>query len=153
MPFGDDHWMRLALAQAEDARALGEVPVGAVVVLDDELLGSSHNQPISTLDPTAHAEVMALRHAARALSNYRLTGATLYVTLEPCAMCVGALVHARIKRLVFGAREPKTGAVVSTLKLLDDGSFNHRVTWEEGVGAAEARELMQTFFAERRARA
>ena len=96
---------------------------------------------------------MALRRAARALSNYRLPGATLYVTLEPCAMCVGALVHARIEHLVFGAREPKAGAVVSTLRLLDDGSFNHRMSWEEGVCATAARDLMQTFFAERRNRA
>ena len=145
--------MALALDQAEAARALGEVPVGAVVVRGEELLGASHNQPIATLDPTAHAEVMALRTAARALSNYRLTGASLYVTLEPCVMCVGALVHARIERLVFGAREPKAGAVVSTRNLLDDGSFNHRVSWAEGVGAAAARDLMQAFFAERRNRA
>lgn len=153
MQSADEHWMAVALEQAQVARGLGEVPVGAAVVLDDELLGASHNQPITNLDPTAHAEVMALRAAARSLSNYRLTGATLYVTLEPCAMCVGALVHARIGRLVFAAREPKAGAVVSTLSLLDDGSFNHQLSWQEGVGADAARDLLKAFFAERRNRA
>jgi tRNA(adenine34) deaminase len=146
-----DHepFMRLALAQAAHARAAGEVPVGAVVVQDGAVVGRGYNQPIATSDPTAHAEVLALREAARAAGNYRLTGALLYVTIEPCLMCVGAIVHARISTVVYGAADPKGGAVRS---LLDPGSLplNHRFEAIEGVLADECRELLQSFFRARR---
>ena len=141
--------MRLALAQAALARAAGEVPVGAVVVQDGAVVGRGHNQPIGTSDPTAHAEVLALREAARAAGNYRLTGAVLYVTVEPCLMCVGAIVHARVATVVYGAADPKGGAVRS---LLDPGTLplNHRFEAIEGVLADECREILQAFFRERR---
>ena len=146
-----DHepFMRLALAQAALARAAGEVPVGAVVVQDGAVVGRGHNQPIGTSDPTAHAEVLALREAARAAGNYRLTGAVLYVTVEPCLMCVGAIVHARVATVVYGAADPKGGAVRS---LLDPGTLplNHRFEVIEGVLADECREVLQAFFRERR---
>jgi len=127
------------------------VPVGAVVVLDGAIVGQGFNRPIRSLDPTAHAEIVALRAAAVQVGNYRLTGATLYVSIEPCAMCAGALVHARIGRLVFGAREPKAGAVVSTARLLEHAAFNHRVEVVEGVLADEAATVLRDFFASRRA--
>lgn len=138
--------MLAALAEARKAMANDEVPIGAVVAIDDRIVSAGFNQPISTVDPTAHAEIQALRAAALAIGNYRLTGATLCVTVEPCAMCVGALVHARIGTLIYGAPEPKTGAVRSTLKLLDDPSWNHRVVVVAGLMADESRELMQEFF-------
>jgi len=143
-------FMRLALEQAELARAAGEVPIGAVVVRDGAVLSRAHNQPIGSADPTAHAEILALRHAARAASNYRLPGATLYVTLEPCLMCVGAIVHARIETVVFGAADPKTGAVRS---LLDPNSLplNHRFAVTAGVLAEECGALLVDFFRARRA--
>lgn len=142
-------FMRLALAQAALARAAGEVPVGAVVVQGGAVMGRGHNQPIGTSDPTAHAEVLALREAARAAGNYRLTGAVLYVTVEPCLMCVGAIVHARVATVVYGAADPKGGAVRS---LLDPGTLplNHRFEAIEGVLADECREVLQAFFRERR---
>lgn len=146
----DDRFMREALAQACVARDSSEVPVGAVVVLGDRVVGRGHNRPIGTIDPTAHAEVEAIRDAARVVGNYRLTGATLYVTLEPCAMCAGAIVHARIGRLVFGATEPKAGAVRSTMRMLEHLSFNHRVEVVTNVLEGECRDLIQSFFAERR---
>jgi len=142
--------MRAALAEARKAAASGEVPIGAVIEIDDVIVGAAFNQPISSVDPTAHAEIVALRAAAQKVGNYRLTGATLCVTVEPCAMCVGALVHARIATLVYGAAEPKTGAVRSTMKLLDDPSWNHRLVVVSGVLADECRELVQGFFKERR---
>jgi tRNA(adenine34) deaminase len=142
--------MKAALEQARAASAAGEVPIGAVVALDGRIIGEGFNQPISSSDPTAHAEVVALRAASRAIGNYRLTDAILCVTVEPCAMCVGALVHARIGTLIFGALEPKTGAVESTLKLLDDPSWNHRVQVVPGVLADECRALLQGFFRDRR---
>ena len=144
--------MRLALAQAALARAAGEVPVGAVVVLDGGVVGRGYNQPVGTSDPTAHAEILALREAARALGNYRLTGATLYVTVEPCLMCVGAIVHARVGTVVYGAPDPKGGAVRS---LLDPSALplNHRFEVVEGVLAEECRQLLQEFFRARRERA
>lgn len=142
--------MRLALALARRAAHEGEVPVGAVVVLDGQIVGQGFNRPIRAHDPTAHAEVVALRSAAAQVGSYRLTGATIYVTIEPCAMCAGALVHARIARLVFGAREPRAGAVVSTLRLLDQPHLNHRVTVVEGVLADESATMLRAFFAERR---
>ncbi|MDP1930897.1 MAG: tRNA adenosine(34) deaminase TadA [Gammaproteobacteria bacterium] len=146
-----EYWMQHTLDLAAHAAAEGEVPVGAVVVSSEgELLGSGFNQPILSHDPTAHAEVMALRAAASKLGNYRLPGCTLYVTIEPCTMCVGAMMHARISHLVFGAPEPRFGAVISGLRLLDEGEFNHRITWEGGVLAERSSELMKIFFRQRR---
>jgi tRNA(adenine34) deaminase len=145
-----DRFMREALAQAERAARAGEVPVGAVVVIDDAIVGVGYNQPIGACDPTAHAEIVALRAAARCVGNYRLTGATLYVTVEPCLMCVGAMVHARIGTLVFGAAEPKAGAVASTQRAFEHPALNHRVEVVSGVLADECRERMQQFFRERR---
>ena len=142
--------MRAALAEARKAGASGEVPIGAVIEIDDVIVGAAFNKPISSVDPTAHAEIVALRAAAQRVGNYRLTGATMCVTVEPCAMCVGALVHARIATLIYGASEPKTGAVRSTMKLLDDPSWNHRLVVVSGVLADECRELVQGFFKERR---
>jgi tRNA(adenine34) deaminase len=147
----DIHWMRRALALAQAAGEAGEVPVGAVLVRSGHLLGEGGNRPLSASDPTAHAEVCALRSAAAAVGNYRLPGSTLYVTVEPCAMCAGALVHARVERLVFAAREPKAGVVLSNLQLLDAPFLNHRVRWEEGPLHDEAAALMQAFFRRRRA--
>ena len=128
----DEYWMHRALELARAGEAAGEVPVGAVLVRDGEALGEGWNAPIGRCDPTAHAEIVALRAAASALSNYRLSGSTLYVTIEPCAMCAGALVHARVARVVFAAREPRAGAVASQLRLLDGDFLNHRVEWCEG---------------------
>lgn len=142
--------MRLALAQAEKAREAGEVPVGAVVVLGDRVIGEGFNQPISSHDPTAHAEVIALRAAARSLGNYRLTGATMYVSVEPCLMCVGAMVHARIGLVVFGAPEPKAGAVQSMTRAHELAGLNHRLDVLGGVLEAESRALLQAFFKDRR---
>jgi tRNA(adenine34) deaminase len=144
--------MRAALAEAHKAMDADEVPIGAVVAVGSEIVAAAFNQPISTVDPTAHAEIQALRAAARKVGNYRLTGATLCVTVEPCAMCVGAIVHARIGTLVYGAPEPKTGAVRSTMTLIDDPSWNHRVTVVAGIMADECRELLQKFFKEKRMR-
>ena len=144
--------MRLALAAARGAAEAGEVPVGAVVVLDGAVIGAGHNQPISSHDPTAHAEIVAMRAAARAVGNYRLTGATLYVTVEPCLMCVGAMVHARIAELVFGATEPKAGAVVSTQRAHEHAALNHRLTVTGDVLAEECSAIMKQFFERRRTR-
>lgn len=146
----DESWMQKALDIARGGERQGEVPVGAIVVRDGELIAEAYNAPISLNDPTAHAEVRALREASRRLGNYRLSGSTLYVTIEPCAMCAGAMVHARIARLVFGAREPRAGAVVSNLGLLDQPFLNHRVVWTEGVYGAACAELMREFFSRRR---
>lgn len=146
----DDHWMQRALALAKQAGEAGEVPVGAVLVRDGLLLGEGWNQPIRAHDPTAHAEIVALRAAAQATANYRLPRSTLYVTIEPCAMCAGALVHARVGRLVFGAREPRAGAVASNACLLEAPFINHRVVWEEGICAVQAASLLQAFFRARR---
>lgn len=148
----DTDFMRLALAQAQRAYAAGEVPVGAVVVIDGAVVASGFNEPIGRLDPSAHAEMVAIRAAAQALGNYRLSGATLYVTVEPCTMCAGLLVHSRIERLVFGATEPKSGAVRSNLQLFDSGPYNHRLEVTGGVLEADCAELMSRFFAERRER-
>lgn len=142
--------MQLALEQARLADAAGEVPIGAIVVLEGQVVASAYNQPIGAVDPTAHAEIVALRRAACAVGNYRLTGAALYVTVEPCLMCVGALVHARVGTVVFGAREPKAGALVSAVQALDIPTLNHRFAIVEGVLAEECRELVQAFFRERR---
>lgn len=143
--------MREALAEAQWAGGAAEVPVGAVVVLDGQIIGRGGNQPISLSDPTAHAEIVALRDAARRIGNYRLPGTTLYVTVEPCLMCVGAMIHARVDTLVFGAPELKAGAVESTQRAHEHPALNHLLTVVSGVLASEARALMQQFFRERRA--
>ena len=147
----DDHsYMAMALALAREAEDTGEVPVGAVVVLHDRVIGRGRNSPIERSDPTAHAEILAMREASAAIGNYRLEGATLYVTLEPCVMCAGALVTARINRLVFGARDLRFGGVRSKFQLADSELLNHRLSIEEGVLGAECAELMQKFFGPRR---
>jgi tRNA(adenine34) deaminase len=146
----DEHWMAEALAMAARADAAGEVPVGAVVVLDGAVIGRGWNRPISGHDPTAHAEIMALREAAAAIGNYRLVGADLYVTIEPCTMCAGAVVHARIRRLVFGATEPKSGAVISNGQLLQQAWLNHGVDVVGGVSAQACSERISDFFRRRR---
>lgn len=145
-----EKWMRRALALADRAEAEGEVPIGAVLVRDESVLGEGWNAVISRCDPTAHAEVMALRDAARVENNYRLPGSTLYVTLEPCTMCAGALIHARVQRVVFAAREPRAGVVCSTCSMLDEPRYNHRVLWREGVLAQESSQRLQAFFRARR---
>lgn len=146
----DAGFMRGALELARRGYAQGEVPVGAVVVLNGAVIGEGFNQPITTCDPTAHAEVVAIRAAARRLGNYRLTGASLFVTIEPCIMCVGAMVHARIGRLVYGAKEPKAGAVESTQRAHEHPALNHRLDVVGGVLEEECRSLMQAFFQVRR---
>jgi len=142
--------MHLAIEQARAAALRGEVPIGALVVLDDRILSTAGNRTITDCDPTAHAEIVALREAAIAISNYRLTGAALYVTIEPCAMCAGALVQARIARLIYGADEPKGGAIRSCMQVLDVPALNHRVSVTQGVLAEESVALLQSFFADRR---
>jgi len=145
-----EDWMREALQLADQAKKLGEVPVGALLVLDGEIIGRGYNQPIVSSDPTAHAEIVALRDAATKTGNYRLPGSTLVVTVEPCTMCAGALIHARVQQLVFGAREPRAGAVRSSAAVLDNPTLNHRVEVIEGVMAAECSDLMTDFFSARR---
>jgi len=147
----DDELMSAALDEARRARDAGEVPIGAVVALDGEIVGRGFNQPISSGDPTAHAEIVAIRDAAARVGNYRLTGATLCVTIEPCLMCVGALVHARIGTLVFGAPEPKSGAVTSTVRGGELPGHNHRFDIVSGVREDDCREMLQAFFRHRRA--
>jgi tRNA(adenine34) deaminase len=146
----DEAFMHAALELAVEAGRRSEVPVGAVVVLDGAVVGEGFNQPISTHDPTAHAEIQALRAAGRRVGNYRLTGATLYVTVEPCQMCVGAMVHARIAAVVYGTREPKAGAIESAMRAHEHPSLNHRMTARGGVLEDECRALIQEFFRERR---
>ena len=148
----DEDFMRAALEQASAAGACDEVPVGAVVVLEGAIVGRGFNQPIGRHDPTAHAEVMALRDAAARLGNYRLPGCELYVTLEPCAMCSGAIMHARIARVVFGARDPKTGVAGSVLDLFAEPRLNHHATVEGGLLADECGSMLSRFFAARRGR-
>lgn len=150
IPANDDMFMELALSEARAARAAGEVPVGAVITCGNDILATAHNLPITLHDPSAHAEITAIRAAAQVMANYRLVGTTLYVTLEPCVMCCGAIVQARIGRLVFGARDAKGGAVVSCYHLLDDEKLNHRVTITEGVRADACAEIMSGFFREKR---
>jgi tRNA(adenine34) deaminase len=147
---GDDAFMQLALEQARMAAAAGEVPVGAVLVIGEAVVGSAYNQPIGSVDPTAHAEILVLRAGAKAIANYRLVDSTLYVTVEPCLMCVGALVHARVRRVVYGAAEPKTGALVSTVAGLALPGLNHTFEVVGGVCEEECRALMQEFFRARR---
>jgi tRNA(adenine34) deaminase len=149
----DENWMRYALQLAQQAALQGEVPVGAVLVQDDNILGEGWNQPISLNDPSAHAEMLAMRAAGQTAANYRLPNTTLYVTLEPCSMCAGAMIHARIARVVFGAYDPKTGAAGSLFSVLNDPRHNHQVQISGGVLAEECAELLRTFFRERRLRA
>ncbi len=144
----DECWMQQALAQAERAQQCGEVPVGAVLLRGDELIAAVHNQPIASCDPSAHAEVAVLRLAARAQNNYRLPNTTLYVTLEPCMMCLGAIMHARIQRLVFAANEPRAGVLISRVLALD--FFNHHLQVTSGVLAAESSDLLRQFFQQKR---
>lgn len=146
----DSIYMQQAISQAHNAWALGEVPVGAIVVKDGEIIATGFNQPIGTHDPTAHAEIMALRAAATILGNYRLPGCELYVTLEPCAMCSGAMMHARLARIVFGAHDPKTGACGSIVNLFEQEKLNHHTEVVGGVLAEECGALLKDFFAERR---
>jgi len=146
----DQYWMQQALALARQAADRGEVPVGALVVRDNQLLGEGYNQPIIASDPSAHAEIVAMRSAAQAERNYRLSGSTLYVTLEPCTMCFGAMIHARIGRLVYGASEPRAGVCESQLQLPSVDFYNHRMGVEGGVLAEESALLLKGFFAERR---
>lgn len=146
----DALFMRMALDQARNAWTLGEVPVGAVLVCDGQVIATGFNQPIGNHDPTAHAEIMALRAAAAIVGNYRLPGCELYVTLEPCAMCAGAMMHARLARVIFGARDPKTGACGSIVNLFEETRLNHHTALTGGVLADECGDLLRQFFAERR---
>jgi tRNA(adenine34) deaminase len=146
----DSDWMRHALRLAQRAESLGEVPVGAVLVRDNQCLAEGWNSPIANNDPTAHAEINVLRAAGTRLGNYRLLNTTLYVTLEPCVMCVGAIIHARVQRLVFGAFDPKRGAVSSAIALADAGFLNHKLCWQGGILEAECSEILKEFFKVRR---
>ncbi|WP_026602429.1 tRNA adenosine(34) deaminase TadA [Methylomonas sp. 11b] len=146
----DEEWLRHAIRLAQRAESQGEVPVGAVLVHDNRCIAEGWNQPIQTNDPTAHAEIVALRKAGQALNNYRLIDTTLYVTLEPCVMCMGAIAHARVKRLVFGAYDPKRGAVCHALQLSDAAFLNHSVEWTGGILEVDCAELLSDFFKARR---
>ena len=146
----DEKWMKIAISEANLAKNEGEIPVGAVLIQKDKLIAKAHNQPILNHDPTAHAEIEVLRKAGRKLKNYRLSGSTLYVTLEPCAMCLGAIMHARIERIVFGAPDPKTGVCGSKVDLTSEAFFTHKVQIDGGVLEEENKEILQTFFKSRR---
>lgn len=146
----DQYWMRHAISLAKKAEQQHEVPVGAVLTLNDNLIAEGWNQSIQLNDPTAHAEIMALRVAGKEVQNYRLMDAVLYVTLEPCSMCVGAMVHARVKRVVYGAHDPKAGAVLGAFKLAGAPHFNHKVTYQGGLLATECGQMLTAFFRERR---
>jgi tRNA(adenine34) deaminase len=146
----DQFFMGFALTEARMASAHGEVPIGAVLIIDNQLIGAGYNRPIGLNDPTAHAEILAIRAAARKIGNYRLSDATLYVTIEPCAMCAGAIVNARIKRLVYGAPDTRAGAVGSVFQICTNSSLNHQVEVTSGVLANECRDLIQSFFREKR---
>ena len=146
----DELWMEEALREAQRAQALGEVPIGVVVVSDDRVIGRGCNRPITENDPTAHAEILALREAGRALRNYRLENCDVFVTIEPCAMCAGAITHARIRRLIYGAEDPKAGGVTSVVGVLNHQGLNHQVEVTPGVLAGRSREMLQAFFREKR---
>ena len=148
----DIAFMRRAIALAEQAAAAAEVPVGALVVKDGQVIGEGFNQPISSCDPTGHAEIVAMRNACAAVQNYRLSGCDLYVTIEPCTMCVGAMIHARIGKIIFGAAEPRAGALESQLRLMDMSHFNHSIAWQGGVLAEECGAIMSDFFRQKRAK-
>lgn len=146
----DNYWLSHALKLAHRAEQHHEVPIGAVLVKNDEMIAEGWNQPISSNDPSAHAEIIALRNGAKALDNYRLVNTTLYVTLEPCAMCLGAMIQARVQRLVFGAYDVRAGAVKSVFQLLDEKRLNHRIEWQGGVMADECAAILKAFFKQRR---
>lgn len=146
MTHSDEYWMQRALELAQKAAAVDEVPVGAVIVKDNQLIAEGWNHPIQLHDPSAHAEMVALRQAGNVLNNYRLLDTTLYVTLEPCVMCVGAMIHARVKRVVYGARDPKTGAAGSVFDLLQSEKHNHKIDVTGGVLETECRDVLQSFF-------
>ena len=150
MTNNDEKWMKRALLSAGDAANHEEVPVGAVLIKDDKLISEGRNSPIGQLDPTAHAEIVAIRHAASILNNYRLPGTTIYVTLEPCIMCMGAILHARIERLVYGATDPKSGAVASIYNIGSDGLLNHNLNITGGILKHECGSLLKDFFRARR---
>ena len=146
----DEKWMQIAIQEATKAEEMGEVPVGAILVKDDLIIARAHNKPISTNDPTAHAEIHLLRAAGEELKNYRLPGTSLYVTLEPCAMCLGAIMHARIERVVFGAHDPKTGVCGSSENFMEASCFNHKIDMASGVLENESKQLLKNFFNSRR---
>ena len=146
----DEKWMKIAISEAYLAKNKGEVPVGAVLIQNDKLIAKAHNQPILKNDPTAHAEIQLLRAAGKKLKNYRLTGTSLYVTLEPCAMCLGAIMHARVEHVVFGAYDPKTGVCGSSENLMDAKCFNHKINLVSGVLENESKQLLKNFFNSRR---
>ena len=146
----DEKWMKIAISEANLAKNEGEIPVGAVIVQNNKLIVKAHNKPILNHDPTAHAEIEALRKAGRKLKNYRLLGSTLYVTLEPCAMCLGAMMHARVERIVFGTSDPKTGVCGSKTDLTSEAFFNHRIKVQGGVLEKETKNLLQSFFKSKR---
>jgi len=148
--YSHDYWMQHALRLAHNAARLDEVPVGAILVLNDKIIGEGANQPITAHDPTAHAEIIALRQAGEAIGNYRLVDSTLYVTLEPCMMCAGAMVHARIRQLIFGAYDPKSGAVVSKAQVLNHDFLNHRVSFLGGICQTECGTILSNFFKSKR---
>ena len=146
----DEKWMKLAIEEAIKAEKKGEVPVGAIIVLNNRIIAKAHNSPISKNDPTAHAEVLAIRNASKKLQNYRLPGTTLYVTLEPCAMCLGAVIHARINRIVFGTSDPKSGVCGSTANLTSEAFFNHKIIVNGGILEQDCKQILQSFFKLRR---
>ena len=146
----DEKWMQIAISEANLAKSKDEIPVGAVLIQNNKLIAQAHNQPISHNDPTAHAEIQVLRIAAKQQRNYRLVGSTIFVTLEPCAMCLGAMMHARIKRIVFGASDPKTGVCGSCANLTSEAFFNHRIAVLGGILENECKEILQSFFKLRR---
>ena len=146
----DEKWMQIAIQEAVKAEEMGEIPVGAILIKDGFLIAKAHNQPISKNDPTAHAEIQLLRTAGNTLKNYRLTGTSLYVTLEPCAMCLGAIMHARVDHLIFGAYDPKTGVCGSSENFMEASCFNHKITIASGVLENESKQLLKNFFNSRR---
>ena len=146
----DEKFMRIALKEAEKALRKDEVPIGAVIVLEGSVIAKAHNRPVSTSDPCAHAEILVMRRAGKTIGNYRLSGAALYVTVEPCIMCAGAIVHARISRLVFGARDPKNGGVSSLYRILNDGRLNHSVEVKRGVLEEQCASILSGFFRQKR---
>ena len=146
----DEKWMQIAIREANLAKNKGEVPVGAIIIQNNRIIAKAHNSPISKNDPTAHAEVLAIRNASKKLQNYRLPGTTLYVTLEPCAMCLGAVIHARINRIVFGTSDPKSGVCGSTANLTSETFFNHKIIVNGGILEQDCKQILQSFFKLRR---
>jgi len=146
----DEKWMQIAIREANLAKNKGEVPVGAIIILNNRIIAKAHNSPISKNDPTAHAEVLAIRNASKKLQNYRLPETTLYVTLEPCAMCLGAMIHARINRIVFGASDPKNGVCGSSVNLISEVFFNHKIIVKGGILEQDCKKILQSFFKLRR---